>query len=385
MAHPIIEVAETLTPLIRELRVETEENRRLADPIVEKLRSSGLTRMALAKEFDGLAVPPIESLKVYELLAAAEPSVAWIVWNCSLVTFLSRHMSPRLREEIYSDSRHLFAQSTRPMGTAVDDGDGFTVSGRWSLVSGCELADWLFLTCQIKGKDGSLPGDGEMPQTMFVVVEKNDCKIVDTWTSGGLRGSGSHDVEVQDVHVPSYRCFSFADSHNIDSSIARLPAFCMLNAIFAAQVLGIAQHALDTVTETGKTSVTPGPMPDLRDRADAQAGIAAHTYALEAARNNVYLHVEQLWARVDAGVETGVEEISCVYGASMHAIKVSRQAMDEMHALGGTRALYTSSPLERHHRDMHAMLRHIVAQQMWSEDTGRVLFGMEPVIPIYVL
>ena len=54
-------------------------------------------------------------------------------------------------------------------------------------------------------------------------------------------------------------------------------------------------------------------------------------------------------------------------------------------SLAGASALYTSSPLERIHRDMHAMAAHVIAQPMWIEDTGRVLLGAKPVNPLYLI
>ena len=44
-----------------------------------------------------------------------------------------------------------------------------------------------------------------------------------------------------------------------------------------------------------------------------------------------------------------------------------------------------SSPLERTHRDLHAMAAHVIAQPMWLEDTGRVMLGRSPVNPMYLI
>jgi len=56
-----------------------------------------------------------------------------------------------------------------------------------------------------------------------------------------------------------------------------------------------------------------------------------------------------------------------------------------MHALAGASALYTSSPLERAHRDLHAMAAHIIAQPNFVEDTGRVQLGLKPLNPLYLV
>lgn len=385
MNHSILEEAIKQSPLIMKFRQETEDNRKLAKPIIEKLRANGFARMSLDKKYQGLEVPPVESLKIYEILASAEPSVAWVVWNCALVTLVARFMNPKLRSEVFSDPNFLFAQSTRPMGIAKADADSFQVNGQWSLVSGCELADWFFLTCQLHDEDGIQLDENEMPKTIFVSVPKSECKIIDTWHSGGLKGTGSHDVELKNITVPKHRTFNFGIVHEIKSPISNMPIFCTLQCIFAALTLGIASSSVDTIIKMAKTNITPGPLPDLRDRMDAQANVSSFTYALEAARNNLYLQVDNLWKKVVNDEEVELKDIGHVYGSSMHAISISTKAVDSMHALGGTRALYTDSPLERYHRDIHAMLRHIVAQQIWSEDTGRLIFDLEPLIPIYAI
>jgi hypothetical protein len=56
-----------------------------------------------------------------------------------------------------------------------------------------------------------------------------------------------------------------------------------------------------------------------------------------------------------------------------------------MYALAGASSLYTSSPLERAHRDMHAMAAHVIAQPMWLEDTGRIALGLKSLNPLYLI
>ena len=62
-----------------------------------------------------------------------------------------------------------------------------------------------------------------------------------------------------------------------------------------------------------------------------------------------------------------------------------RGAVVAMYALAGASALYTSSPLERAHRDVHAMAAHIIAQPNYVEDTGRVHLGLKPLNPLYLI
>lgn len=53
--------------------------------------------------------------------------------------------------------------------------------------------------------------------------------------------------------------------------------------------------------------------------------------------------------------------------------------------VAGTPSLYIDSLLERHHRDIHAAMQHVVIQRVWMEEAGRVKFGMDPTNPLFAL
>ena len=142
--NEILTLTERLIPLSRELRHTTENDRRIAEPIVQAIRESDLCRMLLDTGTPPQYTPE-EWLSVLETLAGAEASVSWLIWNNTLPCFWSRFLDEAGRERVFGDSSRLFAGSTRPTGQAVATGGGFRLSGRWSLVSGCELADYLHL------------------------------------------------------------------------------------------------------------------------------------------------------------------------------------------------------------------------------------------------
>ena len=51
----------------------------------------------------------------------------------------------------------------------------------------------------------------------------------------------------------------------------------------------------------------------------------------------------------------------------------------------GTTSLYATCPIERAFRDVHAITQHIGVHPRILETAGRVLFGLEPDVPLSVL
>jgi alkylation response protein AidB-like acyl-CoA dehydrogenase len=379
----IVTVAERLLPLIGELRHTTENGRRIAEPIVQAIRQTDLCRMLL----DTGSPPkytPDEWLRVLETLAGAEASVSWFIWNNTLPCFWARFLDGAARERMFGDARRLFAGSTRPTGKAVPVPGGFRLSGRWALVSGCELADVVYLTSLVHEDGGPRLRAPGQPDRRMHFVPKGRFAILDTWHAGGLRGSGSHDVVVDDEFVSTDDSFAPAPPAASHSPLAQLPIVPVMVAGLAAQFLGMARAAIPVTIEIlrAKASVDPGT--SIRERQDVLADIASHGAAVAAAERHLHASVATLWEKVQGQLPTA-EDRAAVYSAGLYASAVGRSAVVAMQAAAGTPALYIDCPLERSVRDLQAMEKHLTAQPIWLEDSGRVLLGHEPTSPFFMI
>jgi alkylation response protein AidB-like acyl-CoA dehydrogenase len=233
--NEIVTIAKNLIPRIRELRDTTENDRCIAEPIVQAIRKSDLCRMLL----DTGAAPkytPEEWLRVLEMLAGAEASVSWLIWNNTLPCFWARFLDDAGRARLFGDSSRLFAGSTRATGQAVSTPGGFRLNGRWALVSGCELADDVHLMSVVNENGVPRMLAPGQPDVRVLFVPKGRYTILDTWHVGGLRGSGSHDVVVDDVFVPVEDSAAPAPPVASNSALAQLPIIPMM-------IAGIGAHS----------------------------------------------------------------------------------------------------------------------------------------------
>ncbi|PYE39200.1 acyl-CoA dehydrogenase family protein [Psychrobacter fozii] len=371
------DAATEIFPLAISAREDTEAARKIAPTVVKQLSESALFRMGLPKSLGGWEGNPVETLKVYETLASAESSVAWIVWNNHLACTFGRFLDESSMKEIYNDPSHVYANSARPEGVATVVDNGYMVSGRWTLVSGCELADWFVLRCLVVS-EGSPTTLGPGANLKLFFIPKTEVEVIDTWNVGGLNGTGSHDIVIKDAFVKEAYAVGFDSPVAIDNAYSRLPIGCINAAGCAAMSLGVLKAAMDDLIDMCLERVTPGKSPDLRDRATVQAAIAKSTTLLASRRLQLHNSVETLWDESQQQNTFTDVQLADVWAASCEAAREARAMVSEIYAVAGTASLYKQHRIERAHRDIHAILQHGIVQPHWMNQAGMAYVGLTP-------
>jgi indole-3-acetate monooxygenase len=377
----LLDTARALRPRIIAQRELIEGSRRLPENLASELAEAGFFRISLPRAYGGLDLSPLEMLEILEELARADASVAWCVWNGN-THWTAAQLTGEAARTVYADPDVVTANSTRASGQAQVVASGYRVNGRWSLVSGCELAAWMVLLC-IVHEDGKprLTPEG-VPESRFMLLPAASCEIIDTWTAGGLRGTGSHDVVVRDVFVPRAYGSAFTDPHVLAEPRYRIPPFSRVIPGLGAMALGIARTAIATLTELAADKQLQRTTQILRENHGAQIRVSQAESLVRSARLYLFDSLQRLWSVVTETGEAPMESRAQVRLAASHAVASAVQAVDLMYTAAGASALYTSSPLERAFRDVHAITQHIGVHPRVLETTGRVLLGLEPDTPL---
>ena len=145
-----------------------------------------------------------------------------------------------------------------PAGVAKPVDGGFRISGRWKYASGCEHCEWAFLGGTVEGK----PDDRRI-----FVIPHSDYEIVDTWHVPGLKGTGSHDIVVEDAFVPEYRTQKYSDNFRgygpglalNTSPLYRLPFGQVFFRGVSTGAIGALQGMLDAYLDYGKKRIRAPP------------------------------------------------------------------------------------------------------------------------------
>jgi alkylation response protein AidB-like acyl-CoA dehydrogenase len=357
---------------VKEAADEAERLRRCPPRIVELLHDTRLFDMMLPRAYGGLEESIPTMVRVLEELAVADASISWVVGIANGTGIISAHMDEPTARSLFVH-RAVAGGAQAPWGRAVRSGGGYRVTGRWPFASGCTHCTMLVGGCLVIPPDGgSAP-----PEYRLAVFPIDQVDIVDTWNVSGMRGTGSHDMEVKDVLVPEERMLGLNTAPRIDGPTYRYPALGFLALTISPIPLGIARRAIDELVAlaAGKTPMNIGSK--LAERPFTHHEIARAEAILRSARAWMYEIMDDVWAKAVAGEEITASDRAMVRMACAHAALESVRAVEIAYTLGGGSSIYDDNVLQRCLRDVHTTTQHVMLAPTNYEPAGRAMLGLE--------
>jgi alkylation response protein AidB-like acyl-CoA dehydrogenase len=360
-----------------------EQHRRLARPVVEAFAASGLGRLLAPTALGGMAAHPGRLIEVVETVATADPSAGWCVGIGIGANYMAGFLPEAGARELFVDLDRPGSGTFAPVGRGVSTPAGYRVSGRWAFGSGCQHTAVHACGMFTMGPDGNLESDAEgVPIPRLALVVGDMLRIDETWDTVGLRGTGSHDVELADTMVPREHTLRSTDQPWPDDVLYRMPLFTVLGPALGAVPLGVGRAALDVVEariQAAHASPRPGAKAAFGDDALSQAELGRAEIRLRAARSF-------LLDTADAGYRTGAagdpvprSHTALVGLACQEAMAASIHAVDVACRIGGSSSVRADSPLERLQRDINTMRQHAMFSPALAAPLGRQLAGIPTV------
>jgi alkylation response protein AidB-like acyl-CoA dehydrogenase len=367
-----------LEPQLKARVMEFETARRIAPDVIASLKSIGILRMLVPRSHGGLELDLPSALDIVATIARIDGSLGWTAMIGSGAAIFAPLLPRKTFDDIYRNGPDVIvAGSTHPVGTAEATADGWLVSGRWPFASGCQHADFLIGVC-VMMKDGEpVPAvaDAGGPLATFGFIRPAcDWQIEDTWHASGLKGTGSHHVAIKDVVVPVANTF---DLTKITPCVPG-PLYGSLHQILpmlhSALAIGIAEAALDAIVAHANTGrqQTRAAVP-MRQSETFQAELGRVAADVRAARAFFESETARYWRHALAGtLNTPALQVEATQGAIWLTTTCIRAA-DACFALGGGAAVYDSSSLQRHLRDLQVAGQHAAVHQRHYVNAGKML------------
>lgn len=373
----VLAAARAVAPLAAECAARSERERRLPAELVEALSEAGLFRLCVPASLGGAEAPAGDLVDALEELGRADGSTAWCAAVASTSGAFAAYMPEGDARDVYGDERSCVGGVFAPKGLAVVGDGGFTVSGRWPFTTGVDHCDWLMGGCFVEERGQIRTLDSGTPDVRLMLFRAPEADVIDTWSVSGLRGTGSHDMEVSRLAVPAGRSASlFGDAPREAGPLYAFPVFGLLALAVAAVGLGIARGAVADLVELAGGKVPSMKVKTLASHTDTQLRVAKAEASLRAACALVREAIGEAWAEAEHDGGVTLERRAALRMAASHAMAASASVVDEMYSLAGGSAIYDDSRLQRRFRDIHVATQHAMVGPSSWQVAGRVALGV---------
>ena len=369
--------AEALLPKLRERAAKCEELRRLPDETIREFHDAELFRIHQPRRVGGAELEFAAVVTYGALLAKACASTSW-VW----VNYAAHHMMlgmfPReAQDEIWSESRDALIASSLvfPAGKARKVEGGYVLSGRWPFSSGVDPSQWNMLA-GLAWLDENAP-----PEQRVFMLERSQYKVIDNWQAGGLRGTGSMDVEAKEQFVPEHRTLAVADTKGGPTPgsavnpgpLFQIPVFALFPYMLSGVPLGIAEGLIDEYgPKVGK--MTGARVAEIQS---TQIRLGEATAYANASRRVQLENCREAQATIESGNVPDMKTKARYRLEGAYAVDWAVRAVDVMFGLAGASGLYESGATPRAFRDAHAVKQHFSFNTDIAATTyGRVALGL---------
>jgi acyl-CoA dehydrogenase len=240
-------------------------------------------------------------------------------------------------------------------GSMVKEDGGFRMSARKVFSSGSPAGDVL-VTSAIMDDSAEGPTVLHFP----ISLRAEGVTILDNWRTLGMRGTGSHDIMIENVFVPEAaiagkrRQGTWGPFH--------LVVLVALPLIFSVYV-GIAESARDIVVEQAAKR---------RDSADTRLNVGE----MENALCNAQIALESI-----LGIAATEKPIPAITNEMLKRRTICGKAVvgaveKAMDVVGGA-SFFRAAGIERRFRDVQGAKYHPLPEKRQLEFTGRVVLGLD--------
>jgi alkylation response protein AidB-like acyl-CoA dehydrogenase len=367
------DVARELGPIFsRRASEATDEDRFVADNFAQ-LKSAGLVEAGVPAELGGGGADIDELAAMLRTLAChcgstalafamhthsvAVPAWRWRHQKAAAVEPLLKRIAAERILLLSSGGSDWIAGS----GKAEKVDGGYRITARKIFTSGAPTGDILMTGAVLESA-------GEPPTVLHFGVPMNSphVKVLDTWRTLGMRGTGSHDVSVEGHIVPEAAVAvrrKAGEWHPLFEIIATI-AFPLIYAVY----LGVAESARDLAIELAKRKTPARHTIELAGRMDTE--LAGARLALDSMLGAVRLNAPS--AATVNQVMIGKQLVA------RHGIAAVEYAMEVAGGVG----FYRSAGLERKFRDIQAARYHPLQSGPQAEYAGAMALGL-PVARIF--
>jgi alkylation response protein AidB-like acyl-CoA dehydrogenase len=341
------------------------------------LKNSGYVSLSVPKEYGGEEISLYEFVMLQERLATGDAATALSIgWHLGSLMELTE--SRPWKEEVFksictkivNDKALINRAATEPATgsptrgglpetNAVKTEKGWVLNGRKTFTSMAKALDYSLVSARLECTK----------EKGFFLVDHSleGVSIDETWDTIAMKGTGSDDLVLEDVPLPSSALVE-RDSNGNDKG-GELPKAWLLHipACYIGVAIAARNEAIQFAKEYSPNSL-PGP---IKDVPEVQRKIGEIELELFKARQILYSVADKWDKEPEKRVSMAAELASVKHIVTNSAFHIVDTAM----RIVGARSLFRSNPMQRYYRDVRAGLHNPPMDDMVISMLARQALG----------
>lgn len=380
-ATDLVARARALVPLLREREDAAIRDRQVPAESIAAFKEAGLFKILQPRRFGGYEMSPAVYCEVAKILGEGCMGSAWVYGVVAVHNWQMALFDPRAAEDVWAtDPSVLISSSYMPTGRAVRVEGGYRFSGRWAFSSGSEHCQWVILGANLIAEDG----DGQ-PEPYNFLVPRNDYAIVDTWHTMGLCPTGSNDIVVDDVFVPSHRVLRERDMFNLacpghvlnTGYLYRIPFAQLFNRTVSTTSIGALRRALEVFVESTRQKRATYTGARLATDTTIQEAVADVMLTIQDLELRLAGDLAELETRAASG-DWPIERRAQLGHHTTAMVSRCVEAIDKLMLFSGGKAIYTGNVIQRAFLDIHCARAHVANNPYpYARNVGGLAFGFD--------
>lgn len=347
---------EKLLPLVEKFKkraFKIDEEGTFPFENIQELKEAGYTRLSLESKYGGDELRLYDFLLFQELIAQGDASTALSIgwhmgitmdlrekqpWNQQMLDFIFKEIEKGalINTAATEPKTGSPTRGGKPETTAVKTKEGWRINGRKTFTTMSPVLNYFLVKASIEGE--------EEVGLFLIPRETSGLSIEETWDMIAMRGTGSHDLVLENVDIKHdflvERLGGFKKNEP-SGWLLHIPA-CYMGTAIAAR-----DYAVAFATEYSPNSIE-GTISELPN---VQRLVGEMELELMQARHFMY-SVASKWDETSDRAALAGELAAVKHVVTNSACTVVDKAM----RIVGARSLQRSNPLQRYYRDVRAGL-----------------------------
>ncbi|WP_139832734.1 MULTISPECIES: acyl-CoA dehydrogenase family protein [unclassified Pseudomonas] len=375
--YELVQRAREMVPTLLERAAQAEQDGKVPEQTIAQMQAAGFFRVLQPKRFGGYQMSPATFYRIQMTLAEGCMSTAWVYGVLGVHPWQLALFDEQAQQDVWGqDTSTLVGSTYMPVGKVTRVEGGYRLSGRWSFSSGCDHVRWLFLGGMVPALE-----DGGAAEYRTFMLPAGDYRIERNWDTFGLRGTGSHDIVVEDVFVAEHRTHRTRDDSPAarpglainDAPLYRLPFAQVFVRAVSSSCIGGLQGALNAFRSSAAVQVSRNFLGATANDPSAQLVASEAASALDQLKTTLYRNFEAMMQAAERGEPAPLEDRLLYRFQSSQVPEVCAHHVSRLLKACGGSGIYRQHAVVRFFLDIHAGRAHVAN---YADPVGRNFGGV---------